>query len=434
MANDYTSNFMISFEHALQLIQEHSSTQKTELIETAHSLGRVVSREIQSPISVPNFDNTAMDGYAINAIDLEQASESNPIKLKLAGISAAGETAHGIASHNHSQNHNHTNGTAWKIMTGAPVPNGYDSIIPIERTQLNKDLDKKDASYVSCFYSANKNDNIRPAGSDFEKGETITQSGKIIEPQDLMAFASLGLNQLEVYKKPRIAVITTGKELVDDLNAELDEGKIYNSNRPYLLSSLKSLPVTIADLGTNHDDEVAFKKSLQKQLEQNSSIIISCGAVSMGDFDFIPRLIKELGGEIIFHKVKIKPGKPLLFARFNNGTLYFGLPGNPISTAISLRFFVITALRKMLGMPLEKPQKALLDKPYNKTSEFRPFLKARTYLDHTDQNVKLLDAQESYKIKPLIDSNSWLALDEGKRSVEKHQTVNIYPLHSSLNK
>ncbi len=413
---------MISFQQAIQLIHENTGLHASETIKVSEAIGRIVSQPIASPICVPNFNNAAMDGYAVNACDLKKATQQNPITLKLAGISAAGDAYKESTKINQP---NDTHKTAWKIMTGAPVPQGYDSIIPIERTQIVDDQ-------VDCFYAAQKSDHIRLAGSDFSLNEMITQPGEKITPHHIMALASLGISQLTVYKKPSIALISTGKELTDNPQKPLSPGQIYNSNKPYMLSWLTSLPVSINDLGTNSDDELLFKQSLQKELEKNTNIIISSGAVSMGDFDFIPKLIKELGGDIIFHKAKIKPGKPILFARFNNGTLYFGLPGNPISSAIGLRFFVMAALRKIFGMAEEQPQKVLLSKAYNKTNEFRLFLKAESYHDETKQWVNILEGQESYKIKPLLKTNSWLVLKEGKALVDKLDIVESYPCLPSL--
>ena len=403
---------MIPFQQARQFVVDNSDLMPTEKVDLASALNRVLASSIESPIAVPQFDNSAMDGYAVNSCDLSGANKDTPITLELIGLTAAGDGYESAKS---------SSGKAWKIMTGAPVPAGFDSIIPVENTQLDNNL-------VTCFSQPNNGAHIRRSGEDFCCGDKIASVGDIINANTIMALAALGIPQVECFKVVDIAVFSTGKELVDDPTQDLGPGQIRNSNKPYILDWFEGLPVNAYDAGTNYDDVKKFTADLKDELDKNTPIIISSGAVSMGDFDFIPQTIKELGGEIIFHKSKIRPGKPILFAKFPNGTCYFGLPGNPISAAIGLRFFVSTCLRKQLGLNFEKGVTVRALNGLVKKAGFRSILKASASVD-SDATlvVKVLEGQESFKIQPLLKANGWALIDEQQSSFNKGDLVEFYP-------
>lgn len=411
--DSYTEHYMIPFLQARDLIEQHCRPIECETVQIDQALGRVLVEPVSARENVPPFDNTAMDGYAVVASDLKKASSSNPVRLKQAGISAAGDAL--------ESNAGPTEGTAWKIMTGAPVPAGYDAIIAVEDT-------KSRGTDVECFFAPEKGAHIRTAGQDFLLGEPYLSKGQIINANRIMALATLGQSNICVRKKPKVVVFATGKELVDDLSQPLLPGQIRNSNLPYIISWLSSLPVDVVNAGTNHDDEQAFTQSLKSQIEQGADIIISSGAVSMGDFDFIPKIIQQLGGEIVFHKTKIRPGKPILFARFPNGTLYFGLPGNPISAAIGLRFFVAHALEKILGIESELPTLLPLQNDYPKKEGFRMICKS-AIVSSPDraQQISVLPGQESFKIQPMIHSDGWLVIEEDVATAKAGKLYSFYP-------
>ncbi|TQV87524.1 molybdopterin molybdotransferase MoeA [Aliikangiella coralliicola] len=410
-SNRYTENYLIDFAQAQQLLIEHSSPVDTEIVDINDASGRVLAQSISSPVFVPPFNNSAMDGYAVNSQDLCGADQSNPISLELIGLTAAGDNIESITD---------TKGKAWKIMTGAPVPEGFDSIIPVENTQL-------EGNQVVCFSTPKLAAHIRKRGEDFSEGEAITSWGTIINANTVMAFAALGIAKVKVFKKVNVSVFSTGKELVDDPNQSLKPGQIRNSNKPFIFEWFKDLPVEVHDAGTNFDEVEKFVTDLQQELNKGTEIIISSGAVSMGDFDFIPQTIKKLGGEIIFHKSKIRPGKPILFAKFPNGSYYFGLPGNPISSAIGLRFFVSSLLRNILGLPQEKPLTAVVQNGMNKKVGFRVILKAAVNINSTKLETTILEGQESFKIKPLTQANGWAVAPENKETIEKGDIIDFYP-------
>jgi molybdopterin molybdotransferase len=410
--NPYTKNYMVDFCDAIDLINQHETTLQVESVTLEKSQGRILAEDIFSPETIPPFDNSAMDGYAVNASDLQNASEASPITLELIGLTAAGDPPASPQI---------TKGSAWKIMTGAAVPNGYDSIIPVENTRLKENL-------VSCFSKPVCGAHIRSSGEDFIEGQKVLANNTLINPNRIMALSSLGIASPLVYKQPEIAVFSTGKELVDDPNQALKAGQIRNSNMPYILAYLKNLPVNAFNAGTNYDDVESYQTALQQELDKGTDIIISTGAVSMGDFDFIPQTIIKMGGEIIFHKAKIRPGKPILFARFPNGTFYFGLPGNPISATIGLRFFVTHLIRRMHRFETEKPQSVKLSNDVSKKKGFRSILKANKEVNQNAEQVAMvLKGQESFKIHPLLDANGWLVLDENVQTASQGSVVSFYP-------
>ena len=419
--DSYTQHYMIDFQQAFEIISQHSQEVVTETCQLSQASGRILAKPIRSPMNIPSFDNSAMDGYAVNADDLNQASQNTPVSLNIVGLTAAGDS---ISQNQQSKK------TAWKIMTGAPIPQGYDSVIPVENTKL----DEQDNSTLLCLSTVTKGAHCRTQGEDFVKDQLVLEAKHLINSNRIMALASLGIAQVPVKRDIKIAVFSTGKELVDDPNQPLKAGQIRNSNMPYILDYLSHFPVTAINAGTNYDDVDAFKQALQKQLDDGQDIIISTGAVSMGDFDFIPKSIQALGGTILFHKVKIRPGKPVLFAKFPNGAYYFGLPGNPISATLGLRFFVSHLLLCLWGLAAETPVKAQLSSAYSKKKGFTLLLKSnRQVTSNAILEANILKGQESFKIHPMLDANGWLQLPSDTEQLAAATILNFYPSIMDLN-
>ncbi len=413
----YTLNYMVEFEKGIDLISEHSRLKQIQITTLEESVGLILADDIYAPESIPSFNNSAMDGYAVNSNDLKDASKDNPIELTVIGTTAAGDFP---------LEQKNTKGCAQKIMTGAAVPNSFDAIIPVENTQLINDK-------VQCFSSPKLGAHVRKIGEDFIKGEKIISSGHQLNANSIAALSALGVAKVKTYQSISFSLFSTGKELVDDIAQKLKPGQIRNSNKPYIIQWLKALPVEVNDLGTNFDLPEKFATDLQTQLDKNVDIVISSGAVSMGDFDFIPSTIKKLGGEIIFHKSKIKPGKPILFAKFPNGTFYFGLPGNPISAAIGLRFFVGHLIRKMYNKDNEQPITGISQNTMQKKVGFRTIWKAISQVNKSAKlQTQILDGQESFKIKPLINANGWAVLSEEKSQVKAGEKILFYPTKLNL--
>jgi len=306
------SNYFITLDEAIELTNKTKIPLKEEKINLQDSFNRILSKDIYSLIDDPPFDNSSMDGYALIYSDTITASEKNPIELEIIDIISAGKTPIKKL----------TPGYASKIMTGAPIPDGADSIIMVEKTEK---IDNK----VRIFSPSFKN-YIRIKGENITKKQLILKKGTKLTPRDLGLLATSGHSEIYVYKKLKISIISTGDELIIPGN-KLSPGQIYESNG-YVLENL------IKKLGHNSNRVNIISDSIEKlRLELNkasleSDIIITTGGVSMGDFDIV-RKIMELEGKILFWRMKIRPGSPPLFGDWKN-TPIFGLPGNPASSFV----------------------------------------------------------------------------------------------------
>ena len=408
---------MLSYQEALDIILSHATLNRTKKLMLKECLGKVSAENLFSPETLPPFDNSAMDGFAVRTQDMDHASTANPVTLKLLGSAAAGDapsTGGELSS-------------AWEIMTGAPVPSSYDAVICVEDSSLGKD-----GSEVTLTEKAFKGKNIRMAGSDIEEGDELLKSGTYITSAILMGLAAAGILEIEVFEDIKAAVMSTGKELNDDAGTALGKGQIRNSNGPYLMAELRTLGVKARDEGTVHDNAEAFHQKLQDILKDPPHIIISTGAVSMGKYDFIPDALRKAGAEILFHKCAIRPGKPILCAKLPCGSFYFGLPGNPIAAACGFAFFISPLMRAMKGMQQVKSQIAILDKDYSKKSNFRFFQKAAYYTDeHGRGRLNIFEGQQSYKIMPFMKANCWAVIPEEVKNLKKGDKAEIIPFNSS---
>ena len=399
---------MIKYQEALEIIYKNSHLNQTEAIPLLRTIGKSSASEVFSKIQLPSFDNSAMDGFAVKASELKSASTDNNKKLKIIAIIGAGE----IAEESHSG--------AIQIMTGAPVPKGYDAVIPIEDVELEGD-------FVTFKRPARKNENIRFAGEDVVVGQIVLHKDKKITSEDIMLLAAVGITKVEVYKTPFLKIFSTGNEITDDYNQPLPDGKIYNSNAPYLVSKALEEGLNVEYGGVIADDKVKFEKAVSSVAK--GAIIISTGAVSKGKWDFIPESLKNLGAEIHFHRVNIRPGKPVLFATLPNGNYFFGLPGNPISTAIGFRFFITPLLRKVQGLDVEKPLFARLKNKFTKKGNFRQFLKSTLEFSSDGiLQISINEGQESFKISPMAQSNAWTILEENKTEFLSGDLLQIVPI------
>ena len=311
-------------------------------------------------------------------------------------------------------------GTCIQIMTGTPIPPGTDSVVPIERVRAVQDI---------IFFDAQpqRNANIRFVGEDFKKGEPLFKTGKRLETWHILPLATLGLAQMSVFKKPRMAFLATGRELVDDLSAGLGSGQIYNSNRPYAVAVLARMGMECVKALTIHDDPDHFSKIIKEF--SGLDFIISSGAVSSGAFDFVRGVLEKAGAEILYHKIQLKPGKPNLLARLPSGTLYFGLPGNPVACAVGLRFFVESALRAMMGQEKEKPIHARAMNKFSKKADLHTILKGRLESwEDGSLSVDILDGQDSFRVSPFLEMDCWIHVPKGIEGVKAGGVMEVYLL------
>lgn len=405
---------MIAYLDALNLIRRAASAPKSVTIDTHQALNRVLAEDFVAPFALPRFDNSSMDGFALRAEDTVTASVDTPLTLPVLRAQAAGD----VAGSNQA-------GSTVEIMTGAAMPLHADAVIPIENVSTLCDA-QGDITHITLNEPVPLHDNVRFAGEDFTAGQPLMTVGTRLTPAHIAILYATGTTQIKVFAAPSVSIFTTGKEVSDDYDEPLGPSQIYNSNTPYLIAELQSIGIPAVCAGHIGDDEDKFRAMLADQKE--AQILVSSGAVSKGKWDFVPAVLEELGAEILFHRVAIKPGKPVLFARFPDGRYFFGLPGNPISAAIGLRCFMMPLLRRLLGLADESPAFARLTAPFNKKGPLRLFLKARTRLSPEGIiDLDILPGQESFKIAPLLHTNAWAVFDETPKDYPASQTVMFYP-------
>jgi molybdopterin molybdotransferase len=397
---------MISYQEALQIILKHGSPTQTATLPLLAALGETSAADVKSAMDVPSFRNSAMDGFAVRCADIAGATVEKPVTLPVSGAIAAGD----VVSEGKD---------TMQIMTGAPVPEPFDAVIPVEKVTAAN-------SIVTFTRPASMHENIRFPGEDVRAGQAVLHRGEIITAERIMLLAALGVTEVETHKIPAVHILSTGKEIIDDHASPLPQGKIYNSNAPYLMACCKQEGFAARYEGIIADDVIEFETRVSAI--PAGSIIITTGAVSKGVWDFIPESLKRLGANTHFHRVNIRPGKPVLFATLPNGSWFFGLPGNPISTAIGFRFFVLHMMRALQGLSPEQPLMARLENSFVKKGNFRQFLKATLKVNPTGELlVTISSGQESFKISPMAENNAWAALEEPQTEYKVGALIPVFP-------
>lgn len=404
---------MLTYQQALATcIDAVDRVLETETVSLLNAPGRILAHDIMASLAVQPFDNAAMDGYAVYREDIAAATAVNVVHLPCSQVIAAGDTASIPALQR---------GTCARIMTGAPMPSGADAVVQIERTTALSN------NMVTFTAPCAPNENVRYAGEDFKPGDNVLDRGRIIAVHHIMPLATLGIGKLPVVKRPRAAVITTGNELATSLDVPLPSGMIYNSNHFYIRGALAAMGVDVAAAHMVSDDPTALRSLLLQSMQQNIDLVISSGAVSAGDFDIVRPVLEELGAKILFHKIKVKPGKPNLFAKLPNGCLYFGLPGNPVATAAGLRFLVQQTVRRMCGIDCEKPLYARAMNRFVKPPGLHMFLKGSVEAwEDGSLTVDILEGQESFKVSPFLQMNAWVSVAEDIQEIRAGQVLPVF--------
>jgi molybdopterin molybdotransferase len=403
------SESLLNADEALAMIRDAAAPLTPQSRPVGKALGRVTSDGITSPAALPPFDNSAMDGFALGGADGPAPAGT---ELAIAGEQAAGDDAARAGE------------GAWSIMTGARLPDGFDRVIPVERVERLANPER-----IRLRADVAGGENIRKAGTDVARDEVILSHGTLLAPQHLMLLSALGVAEVSVAPRPRVAVLSTGRELVDDPAQALKSGQIRNSNGPFLSARVPLAGAELAHVETVGDDIDAFLAAFERARDAGADVVLSSGAVSMGDYDFVPRALQRLNAEVLFHKLAIRPGKPLLFARLPDDVLFFGLPGNPIAAAVGQRFFVETALRGMLDMPVEQPWRVPLAAEYTRGRPLRYHLKSRLALNQQGcMVVDVLPGQQSYRIRPLAAANAWTVVPADAAELPAGSLVDVYGL------
>ncbi|MEK7828934.1 MAG: gephyrin-like molybdotransferase Glp [Deltaproteobacteria bacterium] len=409
---------MISVEAALEIILSEIKPLGMERINVFSSLGRVLGEDIFASTDNPPWDNSAMDGYALRAIDTKTASKNKPIILKVIEDLPAGYTAKKTIK----------KGEAIRIMTGAPMPKGADAVLMVEDTEKTEIKGQK--SEVKIFREARLGDNIRKAGEDFRKGDLVLTKGVTIRPAEIGMLAAVGKPIVYVHQRPKVAVLSTGDELVE-IDETPTDGKIRNSNSYAIAAQVRACGAIPVQLGIARDN----KKNLREKLEAGltADCIVSSGGVSVGDFDFVKDVLKEMGSEMRFWKVAMKPGKPLAFGVIG-GKPAFGLPGNPISSMVAFEQFAMPAILKMMGKKdvFKRVFYASLTKPIKKKSGRLHFVRGVLEQKNGKFYATPLEGQGSGILSSMVKANCLIVLPEDISDADKDSKVKVQMLGQSF--
>jgi len=366
--------------------------------------GRVLACDVQAPVDVPGFRNSAMDGYAFRHQEITETQQ-----LKQVGTSLAG----------HPYTQQIPTGCCIKIMTGAYVPDSLDTVVMQENVELVKDG-------ITLISIPDKGSNVRAQGSNIQNNSTLLDRHTRIGAVAMGMLASTGRDRMKVLRKLKIAIFSTGDEL-EDTHAELGAGAIYDSNRYVLLGLLQQPAIEVVDLGICRDDENALRTIMQQC--GDADIAISSGGVSVGDADFIRQILSD-AGQINLWKIAMKPGRPLTHAILNTGTHYFGLPGNPVSGVVTYHQFVQPAIDAMLGQPvrLQIEQKARLQTQIRKQAGRVELQRGILWQQENGQWwVDSTGLQDSHVLTSMQRANCYIVLDMDSTGAQAHEEVTTLP-------
>jgi len=369
--------YMISVEEAKQLILEQTVTLQGSILSLAEAAGKILSDDLIAPFDIPAFPQSSMDGYAFSWIPDEG------ISYQVVGEMAAGSKEQLVLQ----------KGEAVRIFTGAPVPDGADTVLMQEKARVEGKLLFSESAGLKT------GDNVRPAGSEIKQGALAITKGSKLTPAAIGFIAGMGLDKIGVVPSPRITMVVTGNELQTP-GEKPEYGKVFEANSYALKAALDAIHMPPQDVFLCGDDVQKLATALEKALE-NSDVVLLTGGVSVGDYDFTLKAADMCGVTEVFHKIKQKPGKPLYFGGKGN-KLVFGLPGNPASVLICFYQYVLPALEKLSVQKLSlKTEKVLLVGDYKKAPGLTHFLKGL----YQDKKVQLLTGQESYKLNSFALSN-----------------------------
>ncbi len=391
---------MIDFENALELVLKDVREMGTEQVDLNNSLNRVLAEDVHSDIDMPPFNKAAVDGYACRMEDINN-------ELEVLELVAAGEVPSKKV----------TKDTCTKIMTGAMVPEGADTILMVEHTE---ELPNKKIRFLKN--STRKN--VAYKAEDVKAGDLIWGKGMLILPQHIATFAAVGCANPIVAKKPRVAIMSTGDELVEP-DKKPEQGKIRNSNAYQLIAQVESINCTPNYMGIIPDSEHETDIAISTALAENDMVILT-GGVSMGDFDFVPKIMKKNNVDILFQKVAIKPGRPTVFGKTEKSYI-FGLPGNPVSSFINFEMFAKPLLFKMMGYNYNPAEiKLKLSKDFKrKTYDRKEFVPVE--INFSSGMTEPVSYHGSAHIHAICMAQGIMIIPKGIAEIKKGEVVNVRP-------
>ena len=408
--DDFDKNSITTDQALKKIFNAISPIDENEIIPIRDALNRVLGENIKSKINVPSARNSAMDGYAINKKDIPSNTTST---LKIVGQSFAGSPFKKSIK----------KGECVRIMTGAVMPTGSDTVVIQEHVLLTNSKTE-----IIIENNVMPEGNVRQAGEDISIGEVALTKGKKLAPADIGLLASLGLSKISVTRKLRVAFFSTGDEL-RSLGEDLDDGEIYDSNRYTLYAMLSRLSVEIIDMGVIRDDKKSIAEAFSKAQAKND-LLITSGGVSVGEADYIKTILEDFGN-VNFWKVAIKPGRPLTFGNLGN-TLFFGLPGNPVSVMVTFYQFVQPAIKKLSadcsGLPLtvKIPSISKLKKKPGRVEFQRGIIEKDS---NNNITVRKTGPQGSGILRSMSEANCFIVLPLDNEGVEPGDLVDVQIFH-----
>lgn len=369
--------------------------------------GRVLAEDITADMNVPPWDNSAMDGFAVQAADIEKAGPSSPIILRVIADLPAGTAPDRVVG----------SGEAIRIMTGAPVPPGADTIVRFEDT-------RSDGDSVEILEAIPTGKNVRRAGEDVQQGEVVLRAGMLLRPQEIGMLAVAGRQSVTVIQRPTVALLATGDEVVDT-GEPVPPGKIRNINSYTNAAQVRQHGGIPMMLGIVPDDAERIRGTIRRAIADGADILVTSGGVSVGDYDFVKQILAE-EGEVEFWWINMKPGKPMAFGRIG-GIPFFGLPGNPVSAMISFELFVRPAIGKMQGReprPTRSVRARLLD-PIPRKDNRRHYLRVRLAAVEDGWEASLTGSQGSGILSSLVEADGLAVIPESKSSLEAGTEVEV---------
>ena len=408
---------LLSVDQARERILSQLHPVITETIKLVDCSNRVLAQDIIAHDDLPLFDNSSMDGFAVRAEDVVNATSASPQNLRVvADIPAGSVPSISLAP-----------GQAARIMTGAHLPQGADAVVPVEDTDfVNRDAGSHPPEQVQIHVPAKRGGNVRPRGMDIHAGEVVIQKGHRLKPQDLGLLAMLGFGNVAVFRKPRVALLSSGDELVS-VDAALEPGKIRDSNSYVIAALIESTPAEVIRLGIANDNRASVEALFEGAATKDVDMIISSAGVSVGAYDFIKEVI-ESNGRMDFWRVNMRPGKPLAFGEYRS-IPFIGLPGNPVSAFVGFEVFVRPALERLGGSAGGIRSTIRVRSEEQIDSDGREsYLRAIVQEKSGELVARLTGHQGSGNLHSLVQANALLIIPAGVKCVPAGQEVNAWYL------
>jgi len=411
---------MVSVEEALQKILSRIEVLEPERKPILDSLGQVLAEDVYSTIDIPPLDNSAMDGYAVKAEDTHGVSEASPKILSVTGKVAAGSMPKGEVKR----------GSAIRIMTGAPLPQGADAVVPFEDTdEVARKASHRDLSQIGILREVREGMNVRRKGEDIAKGSLVLKKGTVLRPSEIGVLASLGRPTVAVIRRPIVSILATGDELTD-IDQPLPAGKIYNSNTYTIAAEVRQYGGIAKILGIGRDSVRSLEQKIDEGLD--SDMLITSGGVSKGDYDVVKDVLAKCG-EITLQTVCMKPGKPSAFGMIGKGSRkipHLGLPGNPVSSMVTFEQFARPAILKMMGKSnLAKPSiRAIMEDDIVNTDMRRLFARVTVAKRNGKYYARVTGPQGSGILTSMVKANGLAVIPENTKRVKKGDIVEVQML------